>query len=94
MKIPPPEEEVFPVNRAWDLLILGWPGILAGSEGSSARNLAVAPNLLAPPPNSPEDCEASSGGLSEPNSEDFPNNMLGGGLVNMAGTAGGWPGGS
>ena len=79
-----------PVNKAWDLLILGWPGILAASEDSSARNLAVAPNLLAPPLNS----EVSSVGLSDPNNEDFPNNMLGGGLVNMEGTAGGWTGGS
>ena len=93
MKIPPPVEEVFPLNRAWDLLILGWLGILAESEDSSARNLAVAPNLLAPPLNSPDDCEAPSVGWSDPNNEDFPNNMLGGGLENWEGTAG-WTGGS
>ena len=75
MKIPPPpEEEVLPLKRAWDLLIFGWLGILAGSEGVSARNLAVAPPL-----NSPEDGEESSVGLSDPNNEDFPNKTLGGG---------------
>ena len=66
---------------------------MAESEDSSARNLAVAPNLLAPPLNSPEDCEASSVGWSDPKTEDFPNNMLGGGWENREGTAG-WTGGS
>ena len=92
MKIPPPAEEVLPLNRACDLLIFGWLGTLTDSGGSSARNLAVAPSFLPPPPNSPADCEASSAGWSDPNN-DFPNNMLGGGFVNMEGTDG-WTGGS